>query len=91
MMSIFLIGCIVAVGVIVVADAVMELLERLYWRSLKHVYEKEKLFDWIVDRWPTVVVHDVKTSEIWHSDAVKVATETIDKSEGETDNKDGSQ
>lgn len=87
-MSIFLIGCIAAVGLIMVADAVMELLERLYWRSLKRVYEKEKLFDWIVHRWPTVVVHDVKTSEIWHSDSVKVATERVDRSGTEDDNGD---
>lgn len=84
-MPVFLIGCIAAVALIVVADAVMELIERLYWRSLRHVYEKEKLFDWIVHRWPSVVVHDVKTSEIWHGDAVKVTTEKVDRVTDEGD------
>ena len=88
MMPIFLIGCIVAVGLIAVADAVMELLGRIYWRSLKHVYEKEQLFGWIVDRWPTVVVHDVETQEIWHSDMVKIAAERIDREDPEKDNGD---
>ena len=88
MMSVFLIGCIAAVGLIVVADAVMELLERLYWRSLRHIYERERLFDWIVHRWPTVVVHDVDTQEVWHSDAVKIATKRIDRGSDEGDNDD---